>query len=88
MYPRISELIKPYWGAGLSIFSARINTPFGELNGSGHGAWVCAGVLFSPLKGINLGLNTRYSNGDADLGYESTINAGGTSVDLVVGTYF
>jgi hypothetical protein len=82
----------PYIGGGLGYFQAEgkfLSTQ--NLDKSASGYWVNGGIVFNPIKHVNLGMDVRYSS--AYISYpddilKANLNIGGISVGAFVGYGF
>lgn len=80
--------LHPYVGGGLALISADIENAAGfSDDDSGTGYWVSGGAYWTFTNNINAGLDVRYSNADVDV-FNTTIEAGGTHVGVMVGYHW
>lgn len=80
---------RPYLGAGVSLVEADVDLnregqPFEEDRAFGAGVWGGAGIYVSPLPGINIGFDARWSTVPVKLLGED-FDAGGIHLGVLVG---
>ena len=83
---------RPYLGGGASIVTVRqdFDGPSGPVSfdGRGYGAYVQVGVFWRLAGHLNLGIETRYSKADADVGTVTNardVDAGGFHAGVLIG---
>jgi hypothetical protein len=83
---------RPHLGGGATFIdlSEELDGPSGRQSYSDHayGAWIDAGISWRLAKHLNLGIETRYSKADAEIGkvFEPrSVDAGGFYAGLLIG---
>jgi hypothetical protein len=87
--------VLPYVGAGVGFIRAEFRTSGGNIYADSSdlalGWWAETGLLYRPIKILEIGLDVRYSTANVDLhfGYGAqSVDAGGFHFGLLCGGYF